>query len=172
MAQAPARIVWSIGRLPLEPDMHMLEIGGGPGVAASLLAQRMTGGSLTVIDRSPIATERTRARLAALSPPVPVNVETCAIETFAAPAGSFDLVYAINVNLFWLKAGPALANVARILRPHGRLHLFYEPPSRQRSWEMLPILREHLAGGGFTVEDEAVAPIGGAWGVHFCAAGT
>jgi len=168
-AQAPARIVWAVARLPLASDMDVLEIGAGTGVAASLLAQRMTGGSLTLIDRSSVATEKAGARLATLAPPLPVNVETCAIEAFAGPAGSFDLVHAINVNVFWLKAAPALATVARVLRPRATLHLFYEPPTRQRTYELLPLLRGRLAGSGFTIRDETVAPVGKAWCIHLCA---
>ena|SRR5215211_512729 len=48
--------------LAVEPDDQLLEIGGGPGVAASLVCERLDCGSLLLIDRSATATERTRRR--------------------------------------------------------------------------------------------------------------
>jgi hypothetical protein len=48
----PERIRWAFETLAIEPDDRLLEIGGGPGVAASLVCERLDRGSLLLIDRS------------------------------------------------------------------------------------------------------------------------
>jgi ubiquinone/menaquinone biosynthesis C-methylase UbiE len=58
----PERIRWAVEALAVEPGDRLLEIGGGPGVAASLVCQRLDYGTLLLIDRSPTAIERTRRR--------------------------------------------------------------------------------------------------------------
>jgi ubiquinone/menaquinone biosynthesis C-methylase UbiE len=56
------RIRWAVETLSLEPSDRLLEIGGGPGVAASLVCERLDRGRLLLIDRSATAIERTRRR--------------------------------------------------------------------------------------------------------------
>src|SRR5215218_7988725 len=58
----PDRIRWAVETLAVEPDDRLLEIGGGPGVAASLVCERLDRGNLLLIDRSATAIERTRRR--------------------------------------------------------------------------------------------------------------
>jgi ubiquinone/menaquinone biosynthesis C-methylase UbiE len=48
--------------LAVEPGDRLLEIGGGPGVAASLVCEQLDRGSLLLIDRSATAIERARRR--------------------------------------------------------------------------------------------------------------
>ena len=54
----PDRIRWAVETLDVEPGDRVLEIGGGPGVAASLVCERLGGGNLLLIDRSATAIER------------------------------------------------------------------------------------------------------------------
>jgi ubiquinone/menaquinone biosynthesis C-methylase UbiE len=58
----PERIRWAIEMLAIDPGDRLLEIGGGPGVAASLVCELLEGGSLLLIDRSATAIERTLRR--------------------------------------------------------------------------------------------------------------
>jgi hypothetical protein len=58
----PDRIRWAVETLDVEPGDRLLEIGGGPGVAALLVCERLDRGSMFLIDRSATAIERTRRR--------------------------------------------------------------------------------------------------------------
>jgi hypothetical protein len=58
----PDRIRWAVETLAVERGDRLVEIGGGPGVAASLVCERLDRGSLLLIDRSTTAIERTRRR--------------------------------------------------------------------------------------------------------------
>jgi trans-aconitate methyltransferase len=46
------------------PYDHLPEVGCGPGVAASLICERLTTGSMPAVDRSPTAVARTSRRTA------------------------------------------------------------------------------------------------------------
>src|SRR5919198_3852667 len=53
VAGVPERLAWAVEVLHVRPDDEILGIGGGPGVAAGLVCERLTGGGRLVgIDRS------------------------------------------------------------------------------------------------------------------------
>ena len=61
-ADVPARIAWAVDQLDLAPTDRVLEFGCGPGVAASLVADRVGDGAVLAIDRSATAIARAAAR--------------------------------------------------------------------------------------------------------------
>lgn len=67
-----------------------------------------------------------------------------------APTGQrFDKVFAINVNLFWVRpAGTELRLVKRLLRPGGVLHLIYDPPGQQQADRVAKAVTAALANHG------------------------
>lgn len=56
----PERIRWAVETLAVQPADRLLEIGGGPGLAASLICELLEGGRLLLIDRSETAIKRSR----------------------------------------------------------------------------------------------------------------
>ncbi|MGH2379931.1 MAG: methyltransferase domain-containing protein [Candidatus Limnocylindria bacterium] len=68
------------------------------------------------------------------------------------PDGSFDKVFAINVNLFWAKdVSREIGLIKRMLSPEGIVFRFYEPPAAEQLPNIAHTLAAALEGGGFTV---------------------
>jgi SAM-dependent methyltransferase len=124
----PDRVTWAVDRLDLRPDARVLEIGGGPGAAAELVCGRLERGFLLGLDRSAVAIDRSTRRNQAQLDAGRLELRRGSLSDLEVPDGSFDVAFAVDVNLFW--TGPAsreLDRLHRALRPGGRLHLCYGP---------------------------------------------
>jgi cyclopropane fatty-acyl-phospholipid synthase-like methyltransferase len=149
--EPPDRLAWAVDALDVQPSDHILEVGCGRGVAAALIAARLTSGRLVAIDRSDsaiaAATERNRAHVEA------GTARFCRMamkDVDPASHGPFDKVLAVNVNLFWVEpAELELRLIADVLRPRGRVQLVYEPPDAARVDGMSAKLLEHLSAAGY-----------------------
>ena len=149
-ASAPERARWAVETLAVEPADRLLEIGGGPGVAASLVCERLDGGRLLVIDRSATAVERTTRRNAQHIAAGRLAVETVDVADFDPRGERFDKAFAVNVNAFW--TSPATEELARVhsaLADDGRLFLFYETPSAARARRAVAAAVDALRANGF-----------------------
>jgi precorrin-6B methylase 2 len=58
----PEHVRWAVERLRPGPNDQLLEIGCGPGVAVTLLCERLVGGRIVAIDRSATAIGRATQR--------------------------------------------------------------------------------------------------------------
>jgi cyclopropane fatty-acyl-phospholipid synthase-like methyltransferase len=147
----PERIRWAVETLAGEPGDRLLEIGGGPGVAASLVCERLDRGSLLLIDRSATAIERTRRRNADHLVSGRLALETVDLADFDPGKARFDKVFAVNVNVFWTT--PATEELARIrsaIDHDGQLFLFYETPTAARARQAVGRATRALQANGFT----------------------
>ncbi|MBN2360950.1 MAG: methyltransferase domain-containing protein [Deltaproteobacteria bacterium] len=101
-------------RLGIARCRRVLDLGSGPGIVTGELRRRAAG--------SVVALDRRRAPLALARPPAVVG------DALALPfaAGTFDLVFAQHLFMWLPDPERALAEVARILAPGGRL-LAIEP---------------------------------------------
>jgi len=122
----PDRVRWALQVVDPGGAEQILEIGGGPGVAAALVCPRLSTGQLLVVDRSPVAVRRTIHRNAAHVTSGRLSVQECPLAALAVPPDTFDKAFAINVNLFWV-ADPSreLEVLRRALRPGGALYVLY-----------------------------------------------
>ncbi|GGN84859.1 class I SAM-dependent methyltransferase [Nocardia rhizosphaerihabitans] len=129
-----ARFEWFADVMGVRAEDLVLELGPGPGASLVRVAARLRGGRIVGVDRSATAVERARARCAAEIEDGRVRVisgavgEASAGELLGQLEGGerFDLVFAVNVNLFW--TGPAVAAWAMVrecLAPGGRFWLCY-----------------------------------------------
>jgi SAM-dependent methyltransferase len=129
----PPRLLWAVERLSVEPDDHLLEIGCGSGVAVSLICDRLGDGTITAIDRSPVMVERAVVRNGQHIAAGKAKIQLGELPDLELPAGSFTKIFAINVNLFWVRSPATELKVAkRLLAPCGGLFLFYDAPSESR----------------------------------------
>jgi cyclopropane fatty-acyl-phospholipid synthase-like methyltransferase len=146
----PDRIRWAVETLAVEPGDRLLEIGGGPGVAASLVCDRLDRGSMLLIDRSTTAIERARRRNPEHLASGRLALETVDVVDFDPGAARFDKVFAVNVNVFWTTpATEELARIRRALERDGRLFLFYETPSAARARQAVGGVVDALRATGF-----------------------
>ena len=155
MSQSPQRLVWVRHALAVEPGERLLEIGCGRGAAVSLICEKLTDGRITAIDRSAsaiAAAKRANAEHVRSGTAVFQCTELAAAEL----DDRFDKIFAVNVNLFWVRRPPReLALIDRLLLPGGALHLFYGygRPGPGRSDEIVDKLTANFSKGGFSVDD-------------------
>jgi SAM-dependent methyltransferase len=162
MASAvPERIRWAVDVLAPGPDEQLLEIGCGSGVAVALVCERLTGGRIVAIDRSPTAIARASRRNAHNIATGRAVLRNAALEqltpTDLPGAGTrFDKAFAMNVNLFWTRSPARELDLIRtLLAPGAALYLFYgygSPPGAPTAPRVPGTLIEHLAERGFTAE--------------------
>jgi cyclopropane fatty-acyl-phospholipid synthase-like methyltransferase len=147
----PERISWAIETLAIESADRVLEIGGGPGVAASIICEHLDSGHMHLIDRSASAVDRARRRNAEHVASGRLTLETVELRDFDPRGKSFDKVFAVNVNVFWTtRATDELASVRDALAPGGTLYLIYVTPSAERAREAATRVAEALRANGFT----------------------
>ena len=155
------RVRWAVETLDPRPDELLLEIGCGPGVAVGAVCQRLAGGRIVAIDRSATAIGRAGRRNAEHVAAGRAVLRVAALEELE-PADllgegeRFDKVFAMNVNLFWVRSPRReLDLVRRLLRPGGALYLFYgyDGASQPAGAARIPeALTGHLAEAGYEVE--------------------
>ena len=146
----PERIRWAVETLAVEPGDRLLEIGGGPGVAASLVCEQLKRGRLLLIDRSATAIERTRRRNPEHIASGRLALQTVDVADFDPGEERFDKVFAVNVNLFWTtSATEGLACIRRALAHDARLFLFYETPTPAGARQAAGRVAEALQANGF-----------------------
>jgi ubiquinone/menaquinone biosynthesis C-methylase UbiE len=152
----PQRLVWACQALAIGPADHLLEIGCGRGAAVSLICEQLIDGRITAIDRSAsaiAAAERANGQHVRSGKAVFHRAELARAEL---DDQRFDKVFAVNVNLFWVRRPTReLALIDRLLKPAGALHLFYGygRPGPGRSDEIVDKLTANFSHGGFPVGD-------------------
>jgi SAM-dependent methyltransferase len=116
-----------------EDANDVLELGAGTGILTRLLAPRVE--HLTAVEPD----ERMRAVLASADPRIEVLAGQA--EEIPAHSSSVDVVIAQSA-WHWVDESRAIPEVARVLRPRGRLSLVWTGPDRSVDW-----MRSLWAGG-------------------------
>lgn len=160
----PARVAWAVDLLDPRPDDVVLEVGGGPGVSASLVCARLTTGRLVEVERSPVAVARTRARAAGHVDAGRLVVVEGELASARLEPSSVDRALALDVGAFWT-ADPAaeLDVLAGALRPGAPLLVLYGADSPTGPARVVPAVAAALGRHGF-VGVRAVEAAEG-WGV-------
>ena len=119
--------LWTIvDRLDVGPDDRVLEIGCGHGVAATLVCERLEGGRLTAVDRSPKMIAAATRRNAAYVEAGTAEFLLMHLEELDLGERRFDKVLAVRVGLFHREPERARAIVERWLAPGGTVFAFYD----------------------------------------------
>jgi ubiquinone/menaquinone biosynthesis C-methylase UbiE len=115
--------------LDIRPDERILEIGCGHGVAATFVCERLDGGRLTAIDRSPKMIEAAARRNAAYVQTGTAEFLVATLEEADLGDRRFDVVFAVRVGLFHREPERARGLAERWLAPGGRVEAFFDAPS-------------------------------------------
>jgi len=127
-------------------DTHgadVLEIGCGTGVHARLLAE--AGARLTAVDLTPTAVELTKRRLDLAG--LQADVREADAESLPFADASFDLVWSWGVIHHSESTDRVLDEIARVLRPGGRLALLVYHRSSITFWVDYVLYRGVVRGG-------------------------
>ncbi|MEO5323806.1 class I SAM-dependent methyltransferase [Mesorhizobium sp. CC13] len=154
----PERISWSIGLLQVGPGDHILEIGCGRGVALAEVSGLLVAGHIVGLDRSDSAAKAAIERNAKAIAAGKAEIVQSTLADYAAPNRTFDKIFAINVNLFWLEAMRELAVLKPLLAAGGRLFLFFEPPSAGQIDTIRRAIEVRLKAAGYVVDEVATGP--------------
>jgi ubiquinone/menaquinone biosynthesis C-methylase UbiE len=111
-----------INRMALLPDMHVLEVGPGPGYFSLPVAKKLTNGKLVLADIQPEMIEMARMRLESKGL---TNLEyyICSGESFDFPDNSFDRIFLVTVLGEVEKRDTYLEEFKRMLKPNGILSI-------------------------------------------------
>ncbi len=112
------------------PTGSLLEIGGGPGHGAVLLARRASEVRITGADIDPAMVARAADRVAREGLEDRVRFEVADVARLPHPDSAFDLVLSSFSMHHWEDPAKAFAEIHRVLRPGGRAILY----DFSRSW--------------------------------------
>ena len=117
-----------VERLGIRAGDRVLEIGCGHGVAATFVCQRLDGGRLTAIDRSPKMIAAAAQRNAAFVDAGTAEFLVATLEELDLGERRFDTIFAVRVGLFHREPARARALAERWLAPGGTVTAVFDPP--------------------------------------------
>jgi ubiquinone/menaquinone biosynthesis C-methylase UbiE len=129
-----------IDRLKLRQDDRVLDIGFGGGYSLVALAKRVPRGRVVGVDHSPDMVTAAADLIRAQKLQKRVRVHRGSVTKLPFAARSFDAVLTANTIYYWPNLGPALREIARVLKPGGASLL-----PLGCAWH-LSLLREELEG--------------------------
>jgi SAM-dependent methyltransferase len=117
-----------LAELAIAPDADCLEIGFGGGALLAAARER-TCGRVAGVDVSKAMVARARRRLGHRAEIVLASVEALPFED-----GAFDTAASVNNLYFWPDPAAGMKEIARVLRPGGRVAIAFEPPEELAKW--------------------------------------
>jgi ubiquinone/menaquinone biosynthesis C-methylase UbiE len=119
--------------LALDRQDWVLEVGfGGGGLLRSLLLG--TRGEVFAADLSDALIARARDRFARDVRRGRLHLLKASVESLPLPPETVTRVVSVNSLYFWPDPAAALAELARVTKPGGRLSIVFEPAAELRKW--------------------------------------
>ncbi|HEX3786474.1 MAG TPA: methyltransferase domain-containing protein [Pseudonocardiaceae bacterium] len=118
---------WAVRLLDVQPTDSVIELGCGPGVAVAALAARAVRGSVVGVDHSQVMIGQARRRNRAAVRAGRVRLIHASVESLTIDDGLFNAALAVNTVGMWPDPTARLRELARLLRPGGRVALVSQP---------------------------------------------
>ena len=141
---------------------HVLDIGCGPGRSLATLASLAQEGRVVGADPSALMAELAVKRNSALVRARRVEIVMASAASLPFADAAFDKALCVHVLYFWNDLDCAFAEIARILKPRGRLALFFRTNADAKAMHAFPAevyrfrslneVIESLERAGLTVE--------------------
>jgi SAM-dependent methyltransferase len=122
-----ARNHWAVQLLDVQPTDRVIELGCGPGVAIAALTTRASRGLVVGIDHSQVMIRQARRRNRRAIRAGRVRLVHTPVESLSIGDGPFNAALAVNTVGMWPDPTARLREVARLLRPGGRIALVSQP---------------------------------------------
>lgn len=136
-----ARETWgenrrAIAALDLRPSDHVLDVGCGHGRSLATLAAN--AGGVVGVDPSDLMAEIAVTRNRALVKAGRVKVMIASAADLPTPDAAFDKALCVHVIYFWKDLQASLREIARVLKPGGRLVLVFRTDADTAAVEAFP----------------------------------
>jgi ubiquinone/menaquinone biosynthesis C-methylase UbiE len=145
---------------------RILDVGCGPGTALTELAAAAPAGHVAGIDPSPLMIKVAQRRNMPLVHSGRVSVTEASATALPFPDRSFDKALCVHVIYFWDDIGPALSEIARVLKPGGRMALLFRSSDDPGSIQSFPAsvyrfrtqleVEAALTIAGFTIDSQTM----------------
>jgi cyclopropane fatty-acyl-phospholipid synthase-like methyltransferase len=159
---ASARQAWAVDQLDVQPDDRVLELGCGHGVAVTLISERLDGGTVMAIDRSPKMTEAATRRNAEHLESGRAEILTSSFQDADLGEASFDKVLAVHYPP--LLRGDAAGELAK-LREHiedgGSLYVVALPLAPDQVRAVTGEIETRLKENGFVARAARTGEVAG-----------
>ncbi|MEP0706763.1 MAG: methyltransferase domain-containing protein [Parvibaculum sp.] len=128
----------AIDALDVQPHDRVLDIGCGHGRSLGVLAARATGGHVAGADPSALMTEIAVERNRKLVKKGRIEVAIAGADHLPFADGTFDKALCIQVTYFWKHLDAALQEIARVMKPQGRLALMFRTDADKAATRAFP----------------------------------
>ncbi|WP_053250259.1 class I SAM-dependent methyltransferase [Ensifer adhaerens] len=158
----------AIDALDVKPTDHVLDIGCGHGRSLPELATLASTGKVSGADPSDLMAAIAIRHCGQLIPSGRVQVVIAGVDALPFPDAAFDKALCVHAVYFWPDLSRSFGEIARVLKPGGRLALLFRTnanqavnafPSDVYHFPALDEMRNALEAVGFAVDVPADAAI-------------
>lgn len=141
-----ARARWTLSLLEIQSGDTLLDVGCGPGVALQMALETPALSMATGVDHSATVLSQARRRLAGRRYARRTELVHGVLDDPRLEGRQFDRICSMNVIQFFPDKTAALARMAALLKPGGRLAITYQPRGSSPTREAVLAMADTVSG--------------------------